>query len=184
MAVRVACARDFVFTLLGRSVCSDCGERDLATLEFDHVSGKDFGISAAVGVGMRLQRLTAELDRCEVVCASCHRRRTIERGDHWRCRETDAEVSKPRHRQRAVVRQVLTGGRCLDCSEDDMRVLEFDHVRGDKLASIAQLVATEANLIRLRNEIAKCEIVCANCHRRRTARRAGWKRLSWVPALE
>ncbi|HEX8647912.1 MAG TPA: hypothetical protein VF715_13510 [Thermoleophilaceae bacterium] len=27
------------------------------------------------------------------------------------------------------------------------------------------------------DELRRCEVVCANCHRRRTARRAGWKRL-------
>jgi hypothetical protein len=34
-------------------------------------------------------------------------------------------------------------------------------------------------LERLADEIAKCDVLCANCHRRRTAQRASWKRLTW-----
>jgi hypothetical protein len=33
-------------------------------------------------------------------------------------------------------------------------------------------------IARLEEEIARCEVVCVNCHRRRTARRAGWGRLA------
>jgi hypothetical protein len=61
---------------------------------------------------------------------------------------------------------------CADCGERDPVVLEFDHVRGTKSFSISSaLVAVPFHLI-LR-EIGKCDVVCANCHRRRTARRAG-----------
>lgn len=62
---------------------------------------------------------------------------------------------------------------CLDCGNSDKRVLEFDHVRGEKLGNIAVLLRS-ASRQRLWDEIAKCEIVCANCHRVRTATRAGW----------
>jgi hypothetical protein len=60
---------------------------------------------------------------------------------------------------------------CVDCGELDPVVLEFDHLR-DKRFSIGQ------ELIRrswrsILAEMEKCEVVCANCHRRRTARRRG-----------
>ncbi len=62
---------------------------------------------------------------------------------------------------------------CVDCGEDDPVVLEFDHlVDGQKAFDIGQSLpyrAWEAIL----DEIAKCDVVCAYCHRRRTARRAG-----------
>lgn len=157
----------------------DCGECHLAVLEFDHVDRKRFGISAAVASGVRIERLQQELARCEIVCANCHRRRTIDRGDHWRSRPASEERLGPRTRQQAAVRAWLAKNGCLDCAENDLRVLEFDHVRGDKLATIAQLIVREANLKRLADEIAKCDVVCANCHRRRTAQRANWKRLTW-----
>ena len=65
---------------------------------------------------------------------------------------------------------------CVDCGESDIVVLEFDHQR-DKLASISALSREGYSLARLKQEIAKCEVVCANCHRRRTAKQFGWYRL-------
>ncbi len=58
---------------------------------------------------------------------------------------------------------------CVDCGERDPVVLEFDHL-GDKEFSIgAELVRRSWDAVL--TEIAKCEVVCANRHRRRTARR-------------
>ena len=52
-------------------------------------------------------------------------------------------------------------------------MLDFDHV-GDKVADVSALVRTHLwPWERVLGEIAKCEVVCANCHRRRTAQRAG-----------
>ena len=47
-------------------------------------------------------------------------------------------------------------------------VMDFDHVRGDKTADISRLRDARAARAKLEAELAKCEVVCANCHRRRT----------------
>lgn len=60
---------------------------------------------------------------------------------------------------------------CMDCGEKDPVVLEFDHLR-DKLFDICQALPYR-NWQSIMDEMAKCEVVCANCHRRRTARRKG-----------
>jgi 5-methylcytosine-specific restriction endonuclease McrA len=65
---------------------------------------------------------------------------------------------------------------CADCGEADIVVLEFDHLR-DKLLNISVLSREGYSLTKLKQEIAKCEVVCANCHRRRTARQFGSYRL-------
>jgi hypothetical protein len=57
---------------------------------------------------------------------------------------------------------------CADCGEADPVVLEFDHVRGEKRADISRLVRHAAAAATLDAEIAKCDVVCMNCHRRRT----------------
>ena len=59
---------------------------------------------------------------------------------------------------------------CVDCDEVDPVVLQFDHVRGDKRFNISDRLHT-LRWDRLLVEIAKCEVVCANCHMRRSARR-------------
>jgi hypothetical protein len=63
---------------------------------------------------------------------------------------------------------------CADCGETDPIVLEFDHLR-DKKFSISR-IWRDHQWQSVLDEMAKCEVVCANCHRRRTARRGGFIR--------
>lgn len=79
-----------------------------------------------------------------------------------------AHVAAMRSRRRAIVADAKVGG-CVDCGIKDVRVLDFDHVRGVKLFTIGNKNSLSEK--RLRAEIAKCEVVCANCHRIRTAQR-------------
>jgi ribosomal protein S27E len=78
-----------------------------------------------------------------------------------------------RHRKRWYVYNYLQSHPCIDCGESDHVVLEFDHVRGEKVKSISKMVATTYSLESLIKEIEKCEVRCANCHRRITAKRGG-----------
>lgn len=64
--------------------------------------------------------------------------------------------------------RILLNG-CLDCGESDLATLDFDHIRDIKIADISWLVQY-GNLALLRKEIAKCDVRCSNCHRKRHAR--------------
>ena len=46
--------------------------------------------------------------------------------------------------------------------------MDFDHVRGNKCGIISRMTSAPMSAAKLLAEIAKCEVVCANCHRRRT----------------
>ena len=61
--------------------CVDCGENRIVTLEFDHrdPASKRFNISSWRLSTISLQDLKDEIDKCDVVCANCHRVRTAER---------------------------------------------------------------------------------------------------------
>lgn len=72
--------------------------------------------------------------------------------------------------------QYLAGHPCVDCGEADVVVLQFDHL-GDKVANVTVLANRGWSWPKILAEIEKCEVVCANCHVRRTARRAGWSRV-------
>jgi hypothetical protein len=66
---------------------------------------------------------------------------------------------------------------CVDCGEDDVRVLDFDHEDPSlKEWNIGRLTGMAMPWSRVEAEIAKCSVRCANCHRRRTAEMAGWVR--------
>lgn len=64
---------------------------------------------------------------------------------------------------------------CVDCGENDILVLEFDHVRGEKKFNISTRIATSTRWETIKSEIDKCEVRCANCHRRKTAKTLNWK---------
>ena len=71
-----------------------------------------------------------------------------------------------RHWNREFVKRVKKLLCCVDCGEKDHIVLEFDHVRGEKVGSIANMAASYS-ISSLKKEMRKCEVRCANCHRRR-----------------
>jgi hypothetical protein len=109
-------------------------------------------------------------------CRSCFAAYFRERGDTHRRQSKAAKLA----RQRALRAHVLDHLRhhpCVDCGQADPVVLEFDHVDG-KTAGISVLVSQTATCRAIDAEIARCEVVCVNCHRRRTATRAGWRRAS------
>lgn len=61
---------------------------------------------------------------------------------------------------------------CADCGKSyPSFVMDFDHVRGEKKYGIATMIGRNS-LEELLAEIAKCDVVCANCHRMRTHSRA------------
>jgi hypothetical protein len=69
---------------------------------------------------------------------------------------------------------------CVDCGENDPVVLEFDHVTGEKKYNIADVIRSGRTWQAITKEIEKCEVRCANCHRRATARRKGnWNKHIW-----
>jgi len=83
---------------------------------------------------------------------------------------------KYRATTREYLKSYLEKHPCVDCGESDIMVLEFDHVRGEKKFNISSVIFREASLDRLDEEIKKCDIRCANCHRRKTMKQLGWFR--------
>jgi hypothetical protein len=66
---------------------------------------------------------------------------------------------------------------CVTCGITDPRVLDFDHINTkDKSFTIARALADSRCWEVILNEIAKCQILCANCHRIRTAEQFNWYR--------
>jgi hypothetical protein len=70
------------------------------------------------------------------------------------------------NRNRNIVAAYLEGKRCELCGVGDPIVLEFDHIDpATKIDCVGNLVAKGAPPNRLLEEIGKCRILCANCHR-------------------
>lgn len=61
---------------------------------------------------------------------------------------------------------------CMDCGiKYPHYVMDFDHVRGEKYMGISIMRTRRMSLEKLTEEIEKCDVVCANCHRIRTNKR-------------
>lgn len=69
--------REWIRDYLREHPCVDCGETNPVVLEFDHVRGtKLFNVGEATSKGYSLKRVQAEVEKCEVRCANCHRQKT------------------------------------------------------------------------------------------------------------
>ena len=85
---------------------------------------------------------------------------------------------KQDNRNRLFVCEYLSKHPCIDCGEDDIIVLEFDHQR-DK--SFAVSTMSNRSIQKILEEIEKCEVRCANCHRRKTAKQLSHYRTKYMP---
>lgn len=112
-------------------------------------------------------------------CRAAYALENFERLQAWR-REYNTRTKSKRHLAQKARRleakffvDVYKESRpCADCGRGFPAVaMDLDHVRGGKIRSISGLVSGAYKLDLIKAEIAKCEVVCAVCHRLRTARR-------------
>ena len=103
-------------------------------------------------------------------CKACRAEYMRGRGELHR-QQTRAARERRRAKAREFLLELLRRGSCADCGLADPVVLEFDHL-GSKTADVAKLVHEGYRLSRVKTEVASCQLVCVNCHRRRTAGRA------------
>lgn len=79
---------------------------------------------------------------------------------------------KLRNNVKQYIWNYLQHHNCVDCGENDPIVLEFDHL-SNKISAVSFL-AKNCTIIKIKSEIKKCEVRCANCHRRKTAHQFKW----------
>jgi hypothetical protein len=134
------------------------------------------------------------------VCAACKRRRAVDmfswvkrgvrrrpqckpchaiytREWYWKNHQKCIARTKVRNKAMTVTLRALLRVTkdvpCADCCKKyPSWVMQFDHVRGVKRSNVGELVRYGSVRV-LQHEIAKCEVVCANCHAERTHRRRG-----------
>ncbi len=83
-----------------------------------------------------------------------------------------ANTKRYKLRNTAYVNDLKASTPCADCGQFfDPICMDFDHVRGEKRKELSAIVKAGLSLKTVQEEIDKCEIVCACCHRLRTASR-------------
>lgn len=84
-----------------------------------------------------------------------------------------------RYDKKLYVWNYLKENPCVKCGEPDPIVLEFNHIDPkQKFKGVAEL-AHNGTFEQLETEIKKCEVMCANCHKRHTA-----VQLNWMKAIK
>ena len=166
-------------------------------MDFDHVRGrKVFALSVAYRKATSIRVAQEELSKCDLVCANCHRDRTQELhkdsrldpssvvipdlvkptlGQTWygvNKARTMALIKVRRLETVEFIRSLKDGKPCSDCGVvHPYWRLDFDHL-WDKSVNVS-LIASKKHWgqERILKEVAKCDLVCANCHRVRTSGR-------------
>jgi len=81
-------------------------------------------------------------------------------------------------RAQTFLKELLVRSVCMDCGYSNWIALEFDHREPEKKhKDVTEMVSRGYSLDSLKSEIAKCDIVCSNCHTIRTAKQFGSWRL-------
>lgn len=78
-----------------------------------------------------------------------------------------------RNKNKLYVCRLLEKSSCVDCGEDRVPCLQFDHIDPEKkTGNVSRMVSGSRE--KLKKEIEKCEIRCANCHAVRTSEQFDW----------
>ncbi|OVE78575.1 hypothetical protein BVY00_02425 [bacterium G20] len=71
-----------------------------------------------------------------------------------------------------LVRDIKEKTPCADCGVNyPYYVMDFDHLENQEKSNIISFFAQTGRVGALKLELAKCEVVCSNCHRARTHKR-------------
>jgi hypothetical protein len=111
--------------------------------------------------------------RCRV-CHAKYRREHYVGNRETYIRQEVARIKRYREENRPLIREYLRAHPCVDCGEADIVVLDFDHRDPAAKKFSVVVLSSHKSWIRVIAEIAKCDVRCSNCHRRRTALQFDW----------
>ncbi|MGE4234646.1 MAG: hypothetical protein AB7F43_15130 [Bacteriovoracia bacterium] len=114
-------------------------------------------------------------DGLQNICRTCSNKKSAE---HYKSNKQSYRDSKKKsiNLLKNFVFDYLKEHACVDCSEADPVVLEFDHV-DSKSKNISDMIHAGVSIESLQIELNKCVVRCANCHRKKTAKDFGWYKL-------
>lgn len=119
---------------------------------------------------------TSRPDGLQTSCKGCHRQYV---NAHYQAHKPyyKAKARKnadAHYAEREAWINNFKSGPCLDCGgRFPPCAMDFDHVRGTKIDNVSWMRVRGRSKASILAEIAKCELVCANCHRIRTHSRLG-----------
>lgn len=116
-------------------------------------------------------------DGHQTICKDCSKAKSrayyAKNAEHHK-KITTARKNQSKEDNRQKLYEYFTNHPCVDCGESDVRCLEFDHVRGKKSRNVSDMCRNVCSWKTILKEIAKCDVRCANCHRKRTSDTRNW----------
>lgn len=107
---RLADLQHKICEFLATHQCVDCGESNIVLLEFDHVSGdtKKDDVANMLNRGFGWEKILAEIQKCDVRCANCHRMKTAKQFGNYRLDWLSSSNVERRSEEPRVVSSSLT----------------------------------------------------------------------------
>jgi hypothetical protein len=122
----------------------------------------------------------ARADRLQSQCRLCKRATQVRWYEKNKARHVANVVRRRRAAEAEIIKEIISylgSHPCVDCGETDPVVLEFDHVRGSKRNSVANLIKRGCGRETIFDEIRKCDVRCCKCHRLKTAKQFGYRKM-------
>jgi hypothetical protein len=110
-------------------------------------------------------------------CKSCiekKRQKRLKDNPEKEAKRVKLVRERAQQRNRKFVYTYLQSHPCVDCGESRIQVLDFDHIKDNKQYNISYMTKSGFTIGKIKIEIAKCEVRCANCHRMKTATQFDW----------
>ena len=160
-----------------QQTCVDCGLKDWRVIEADHVGKKEKKVSECSYWAFHggVEAMKKELKQCQPRCRCCHQIITKKRSDLKRKVEGRKQQPSMKRRRDQINQVKLKIGKCSVCDRNVTKetcvAFDFDHK--DELSKVIPIASsvykTQAVFQRhFREEIPKCTLKCANCHKIKT----------------
>jgi len=88
----------------------------------------------------------------------------------WYLKNKTSEKKHVKRRKQEIknwIQEYKSNLKCSECEEDHPATIDFHHKTGEKDQSVSNLVANGYSIERIKKELNKCEVLCANCHRKK-----------------
>lgn len=146
------------------SGCSACGFNELAEALVFHHLDKSTKLHNVSKMGLWPDDLVVkEIEKCVILCENCHRE--LHAGLRGGIKKNPRKLSEYKNRLFSLrVRRLLGCSRC--GHHGDGVAIDFHHVNDDKSKNVAYLCCGSRE--KLKAEMRKCILLCANCHKRET----------------
>jgi hypothetical protein len=149
--------------------CIDCNQiYEPYCMDYDHIPGRGEKIESVtrmVIANVSKEDILLEIAKCDLVCLLCHNKRTRDRFNN----ELGIERKYRPHEQRNIdIINEFRNKPCVLCNQQyDLCNMQIDHIDpSTKLYDVCQLKSRKEET--LRDELKKCQVLCALCHRRKS----------------